>query len=199
MSSFANNYDVVIENDDSGEKTTYSVYNSGNIEKYKKNKYIIIKIINRENNIIYEYKQVNSSPPLNEFIKIKNNTWWIGGKDYMTKLFFNCDTGEVYEDIKQNFIWSGPYKLSPDENYMLMDGCIWSFPYDTKLYYVGNLKNGYKEIDIHNNLKLPINNDDNELNDDFVYEFVSNNEINIYVYNNGSKTYYNTIIIPKLI
>ncbi len=205
--SFENKYEMIEEKDNS-EKMAINSYNGTDIALYEKDKHKIIKIINKENNdIIYQYRQFNSSPPLNKFIKINDNIWWFGGTDCETKLFLNCDTKEIFKDQTNPFIWTGPYILSPDNKYMLMDGCFWAFPYQTKLYDISDLKNGYKEIDMYDNLVLPLDRfNDNDNNNDFIdiddsgtcsYEFISNNEINIYKYEKNNKIYYNTIKIPK--
>ena len=205
----SNKYHVVIENDDNGEKTTYELYNSSNYKTVQeKNKYEIIKIIRTEDNyIIHEYKQLNSSSPLNKFIKINNEEWWFGGRDYMLKLFINCDTGEVYDDplnreesdsykCGTEFIWTGPYKISPNGKYMLITGCVWSFPFETKLYDISDLSQGYKEISIDDHLI----DQNKELYDsnEFDYEFITDNLIKLYVYikledDSYEKVYYNTI------
>ncbi len=189
-----NKYEVIINKDDSGETMTCTVIRNKIQETYEKDKYKIIKILNTETNtFIYEYKQFNSTSPLNEFIKINNNIWWIGGKDYMTKIFFNCDTGDIYEDTKKDFIWTGPCSLSPDNKYILVYGCIWSFPYETRLYDISDLKNGYQEINMYDYFELKDYEDSESSDFDYIYKFVSNNKIDIYNINNE---YINSVILP---
>ncbi len=193
--SFENKYEMIEEKDNS-EKMAINSYNGTDIALYEKDKYKIIKIINKENNdIIYQYRQINSSPPLNKFIKINDNIWWFGGTDCETKLFLNCDTKEIFKDQTNPFIWTGPYILSPDNKYMLMDGCFWAFPYQIKLYDISDLKNGYKEISMYNKLVISDNDDMIDDSDTYFYEFISNNEINICKYEKNNKIYYNTIKI----
>lgn len=188
--SESSKYQVTIEKDDSGEKTKFKTYSSQGTKEYETDKYEIVKVVRvHDNFLIHQYKQINSSPPLNKFITIRGQEWWFGGRDYMLKLFVNCDTGEVFDDPLNReesksyqsgteFIWTGPCKLSPSGKYMLMDGCMWSFPYETKLYDISDLSKGYIEIDIYDHL---VDQEKDEIydEDNVVFEFVSDNEIEI--------------------
>lgn len=164
MFSESKKYKTIIEDDDSGEKTTYEIWTSTEKTVHKRDKYKIVKLIRVEDNhIIYQYKKENAKSYFNNFVKIRDEEWWFDGRNYMLKLFVNCDTGEIYDDYlnmeeseyykdESEFIWTGPCKISPDGNYMLMDGCIWACPYETKLYDISNLSKGYKEVDICDHL-----------------------------------------------
>lgn len=166
-----------------------------------KNEYRTVKIINTiDKNIIYQYKLECFHHCFGEFITINDNEWWFGGRHYMLHLFVNCNTREVYDDpnnkeesdeYKQGFefIWTGPYIISPDGKYMFMDGCMWACPYEWRLYDISDLKNGYKEFDLldldfgEENNKLLDDNDHNITDSDiFNFKFISNNEVEVYNY-----------------
>jgi hypothetical protein len=145
-------YKVTIEKDDSGEQTTYTIYSSVEGEtKHEKNKFKIVKVINVETgNIIYEYKQSNSHSPINQFVKLGDQEWWFGGRDYMLKLFVNCDTCQVFDDPNKRefsndykrgseFIWGGPVNASPNGHFIFVTGCMWAFPYEWRLYDIRNI------------------------------------------------------------
>ena len=145
-------YKVTIENDNDGEQTTYTMFSSVEGEtKHQKDKYVIVKVINVETgNIIHQYKQFNSHAPINQFVKIRGQEWWLGGRDYMLKLFVNCDTCQVFDDPNKRegsnaykngseFIWTGPVIVSPNGHFMFVTGCMWAFPYEWRLYDIRNI------------------------------------------------------------
>ena len=145
-------YKVTIEKDNSDEQTTYTIFSSVEGEtKHEKDKYKIVKVINVETgNIIYTYKQFNSHSPINTFVKLGGQEWWFGGRDYMLKLFVNCDTCQVYDDPNKRefsnsyksgseFIWSQPLVVSPNGHFMFVNGCMWSFPNEWRLYDIRNM------------------------------------------------------------
>ena len=89
-------------------------------------------------------QQVASLP--NEF----GQEWWFGGRDYMLKLFVNCETGQVFDDPNKRefsnayksgseFIWTGPLIVSPNGHFMFVNGCMWSFPGEWRLYDMRNI------------------------------------------------------------
>jgi hypothetical protein len=76
--------------------------------------------------------------------------WWFGGRDYMLKLFVNCDTCQVFDDPNKRecsnayksgseFIWTGPLIVSPNGHFMFVNGCVWSFPNEWRLYDIRNI------------------------------------------------------------
>jgi hypothetical protein len=145
-------YKVTIEKDDSGDKTTYTIFSSVKGETtHEKDKYEIVKVINVETgNIIYKYKQSNSHSPINKFVKLGGQEWWFGGRDYMLKLFVNCETGKVFDDPNKRefskayksgseFIWTGPLIVSPNGHFIFVTGCMWSFPYEWRFYDIRNI------------------------------------------------------------
>jgi hypothetical protein len=145
-------YKVTIEKDDSGDQTTYTIYSSVEGETtHEKDKYEIVKIICVETgNIIYTYKQFNSHSPFNKFVKLGGQEWWFGGRDYMLKLFVNCETGQVFDDPNKRefsnaykngseFIWTGPVIVSPNGHFIFVNGCMWSFPSEWRLYDIRNI------------------------------------------------------------
>ena len=167
-------YKVTIEKDEGGDQTTYTIYSSVEGEtKHEKDKYVTVKVINVETgNIIYTYKQFNSHSPINKFVKLGGQRdeillttnsagdrrspnefgqeWWFGGRDYMLKLFVNCETGQVFDDPNKRecsnayksgseFIWTGPLIVSPNGHFMFVNGCMWSFPSEWRLYDMRNI------------------------------------------------------------
>lgn len=183
---------------------------------YKRN----IKVMDKNNKIIHEYIQKYATSPLNQFVIINGQEWWIGGREYMLRLFVNCETGQVFDDPDKRelsssfkggseFIWGGNVKISPKGNYLMVVGCMWSFPYEWRLYDISNMIKNVenntpdpdedadeedvfmvREISLYKHLrdKTEIQEGDpryeaseNPLYDDevFTYEFVSDNEITI--------------------
>jgi len=145
-------YKVTIEQDDGGDQTTYTIFSSVEGEStHEKDKYEIVKVINVETgNIIYTYKQFNSHSPINQFVKLGGQEWWFGGRDYMLKLFVNCETGQVFDDPNKRefsnaykngseFIWTGPLIVSPNGHFIFVNGCMWSFPSEWRLYDIRNI------------------------------------------------------------
>ena len=68
----------------------------------------------------------------------------------MLKLFVNCETGQVFDDPnKREFsnaykngseiIWTGPLIVSPNGHFMFVNGCMWSFPGEWRLYDMRNI------------------------------------------------------------
>lgn len=213
-------YKVIIEPDDNGEQTTYTVYNAGEgYSKHDKNKYVIVKVVIVENNeIIHEYKQHNGHSPLNKFITISGKEWWFGGRNYMLKLFVNCESGEVFDDPNKRelstaykggseFIWTGPVIVSPNGQFMFVNGCMWSFPYEWRLYDIRNITNIF-QIDLYDYLVLKefdegderLQYEDDWLGDDdlFKFEFVTDYEITVKYYHNREWKYFNTIDLSYL-
>ena len=222
-------YKVIIEKDDSGDQTTYTIFSSVEGEtKHEKDKYEIVKVINVETgNIIYEYKQFNSHSPINKFVKLCGKEWWFGGRDYMLKLFINCDTCQVFDDPNKRefstaykngseFIWTGPLIVSPNGHFMFVNGCMWSFPSEWRLYDIRNITTNLSitcdsdeegkmihPIDLYDYLTIKEFDKDDEryeyesywLGDDemFTFEFVTDVEITVKYYHNKEWKYFNTI------
>ena len=145
-------YKVTIDKDDSGDQTTYTVFSSVEGEtKHEKDKYVIVNVVRVDNgHIIYKYKQFNSHSPINQFVTLGGKEWWFGGRDYMLKLFVNCETGQVFDDPNKRefskayksgseFIWEGPVIPSPNGHFMFVNGCMWSFPSEWRLYDIRNI------------------------------------------------------------
>jgi hypothetical protein len=119
------------------------------VEEDSRNK-IRVKLTDANDNLIHEYFEAGFSSPINQFVTIRGQEWWIGGRHYMLKLFVNCETGQVFDDPDKRefsnyyksgseFIWAGPVKVSPNGNYLIVVGCVWSFPYEWQLYDIRNL------------------------------------------------------------
>jgi len=128
----------------------------------------------------------------------------------MLRLFVNCDTGEIYDDPNNTevsyeysagveFCWGACVDVSPDGKYILVDGCIWACPYEWKIYDISDLKNGYREIDLLNDIVFC---DDTEEkigdydiicdSDTYILKFLENNKVSIY----KQKEYIGDFIIP---
>lgn len=193
-----------------------------------------VKLMDKNGKIIHEYIQKGMTSPINKFVTINNKEWWIGGRHYMLRLFVNCETGQVFDDPDKReqsksyktgheFIWAYPPKISPNGNYLLVVGCIWSFPYEYMLYDISNMIKNIqnenqevnenaketdsfmiREIPLHRHLRYKddFQEDDpryevseNWIGDDdiFVYEFVKDNEITIKYKDEKEWKYYNTI------
>jgi hypothetical protein len=119
------------------------------VEEDSRNK-IRVKLTDANDNLIHEYFEAGFSSPINQFVTIRGQEWWIGGRHYMLKLFVNCETGQVFDDPDKRefsnyykhgseFIWAGSVKVSPNGNYLIVVGCMWSFPYEWQLYDIRNL------------------------------------------------------------
>lgn len=229
-------YKVTIEPDNGGDQTTYTVFSSVEGEtKHEKDKYVIVKVIRVDNSdIIYKYKQLNSHSPMNKFVKLCGQEWWFGGRDYMLKLFVNCETGQVFDDPNKRefskaykdgseFIWTGPLIVSPNGHFIFVNGCMWSFPSEWRLYYIRNITTNstyvhlpipdpcydddegglIRQISLYHYLTVKAFDKDDEryqyedywLGDDefFTFEFVTDHEINVKYYHNKEWKYYNTI------
>lgn len=109
-----------------------------------------VKLTDKNGNIIHEYIQTGMASPLNQFVTINGQEWWIGGRHYMLRLFVNCETGQVFDDPDKRefskayksgteFIWAGNVIVSPNGNYLMVVGCIWACPYEWQLYDISNL------------------------------------------------------------
>jgi hypothetical protein len=229
MFSDSNKYKVTIEKDNSDEQATYTIFSSVEGEtKHEKDKYKIVKVINVETgNIIYQYKQLNSHSPMNKFMKLGSQEWWLGGRDYMLKLFVNCDTCQVFDDPNKRecsnaykngseFIWTGPLIVSPNGHFLFVNGCMWSFPSEWRLYDIRNITTKFlitcdgdeevkmiRQIDLYDYLITKEFDKDDEryqfvdewLGDDemFTFEFVTDDEITVKYYHNKEWKYFDTI------
>ncbi len=172
--------------------------------------YYNVKLYNNFNgNIIYTYKQNKfCNDCFNKFITIKNKIWWFGCKNYQSKIIINCNDSKIFIDpdnqrlIDYNyiFIWSGNYILSPLHNYILIEGYIFNNDINIyQLYDISNLQDS-KLINISNtntNL-IDLNRSYLDLNINFIfgdiylldykfsYNFLYDNYIILYIYNNTS-------------
>jgi hypothetical protein len=207
------NYIAIKEVDIDGEKTILTTHSSGNKEL---NKYNIIKIIDTQTNkVIHSYKEYFYGSPLNKFLKINNNIWWIGGRHYMLRLFVNCSTGEVYDDPDNReqsdeykdgyeFIWAKPFQVSPNGKMLVIDGCVWAGPYETRLYDISNIPNGTPMLDLYT---YAINEDEDVdyclgCDDYLSYNFNENNELEVYYHKKDKdeeKELVNTIRVEHLL
>lgn len=210
---------------ESDEKGEVHIFENGSV-KVEEYQYKIIKIIrNSDDSLIHSYKTESCIRPFEGFVQIKDHEWWFGGRNYMLKLFVNCDTGEVYDDpnkdeeylfdndeeddedvdddydINREFIWTSPgkYKISPDGKHMLIFGCIWGCPYHYQLYDISDLKNGFKYIEMNDQIIYSIYDEDGQINisnfmgsDELEYFFVGNE---IHIYENNKQLIYKVSLL----
>lgn len=171
--------------------------------------YTVVNLINTQNGSkIYTYKLRNCYKPFEQFVLLNGVEWWISGRDYMLQLFVNCETGEVYDDpnkVEQSedyikgsmFIWRGNAIASPDGKYLFVEGCFWACPYEWRLFDISDLKNGYKEIDLMNDITILDSTDPDPFFDSFSdytnIKFVDNKKVEIY---EDYKKYYGYFILP---
>lgn len=175
-------YIVLYEDDPDKEQSEYYI---------SRDKYYIVKLINTEDmSSIYQYKCERTHRICCDFININGQEWWFGGRDYTTRLFVNCETGEMYdschEDVDINYIWAQIAEISSNGKYVLVDGCIWACPYQWRLYDISDIKHGYKEIDLLNDVEI-YDIYDKKMDfysisdsDDYNLSFSSDNKISIY-------------------
>ena len=192
-------YIVNFEKDTSDEQIEYKIISKDEIIHKTKDKYYIAKLMDiSQNKIIYTYKIYNTYKPLSKFITINNQEWWFSGRHYMLRLFVNCDTGEIYDDPNNienddfykyccEYIWGSIADVSSDGKYILVDGCYWACPYEWRIYDISNLKNGYIEIDLLNDITFCDNGeskiDDYDVitdSDTYKLKFNLDNKVSIY-------------------
>jgi hypothetical protein len=122
------------------------------------------------------------------WLTIENDEWITCPTTGFGRVFYNCTKDKVYTVKDDEFIWTGPYKTCG--NYMLMDGCMWSFPYETRLVDISNFPN-YKYMNMEDHFTKPIHVP--FYSEEYFYEFIaSDGEINIRVIDNEG-LYFNTI------
>lgn len=181
-----------------------SIFNIKSIDS----EYYIVNIINNlNNNIIYTYNQNKfCNDSFNRFINIKGKTWWFGCKNYQCKILINCNDSKIFIDPDNQkfldynniFIWSDNYILSPLHNYILIKGYILKNDNTFyQLYDISNLQDS-KLINISNtntNL-IDLNRSYLDLNNNFIfgdiilgnyqfsYNFIFDNYIVLYIYDN---------------
>lgn len=88
---------------------------------------------------------------------IKNNCEWLQtGSTYMSQVFVNMDTGDVYdnkEELKQtdeykngrSFCWVS-CTISPTGNTLAVYGCYWGWTYEYKFFDVTDISVGWLEL-----------------------------------------------------
>ena len=126
-----------------------------------------------DEHLIYSIKDV----PLFRFQFFQKNSqeWLYSGAHYMLQLFINLDTCEVFDDtgkIKETeefkngtaFCW-GSIDLTKDGNTLIVDGCVWGWPYEIKFFDFSDPKNGWPELNVYD--EVP----EEDRNDDVIYDF----------------------------
>lgn len=172
--------------------------------------FLIVRIYSIDNNeLLHEYYQNKFCfDSFNKFIVIKNETWWIGCRNYQYKIFINCNTRKIYNDPDNQqisnfdniFIWSGEYILSPLHNYIIIKGYLLDREYLYQLYDISKLNDNILVNISNTNLNLfNINtcfykNDDeyllfgdleftyNKILYNITYKFIYDNYIIIYIH-----------------
>ena len=105
------------------------------------------------------YKIENASLFRFKFFTRQNEEWlFCTGESYMTQVFINLDNGTVYDDtgnIKNTsefkggcaFCWAQMH-ISDDGNTLIVDGCIWAFPYEIRFFDFTDPSKGWPELSI---------------------------------------------------
>jgi hypothetical protein len=110
-------------------------------------------IRNSDNKIIYKfniYLGFGMELGFSCFKKIGEYEYFFSSMDYDNKIVLNCDLLKI-STFKTEFIWSGINSFSSEKKYVVMDGCIWDSPDETRIYDISDLDNGVKEILNSNN------------------------------------------------
>lgn len=190
------------EHDPSNEKSTYYTYNRGGGEKIanERDKYKIVKIARvSDGEILFEYRRHDTTKTYHGFFSAaagagstlppeEKEEWFFGGPHYLSRLYFNCDTGAVWrqhetDDVETfdgyEYIWGAIHSTSPSGRYVLIDGCMWAFPYELRLYDLSRLTtDGPIEIDMYDYAEKSASVGIADV--DYAHEFVSENEIIVY-------------------
>lgn len=106
-----------------------------------------------EGNEICDVKR-NYSTFHHSFINKNNHEWLITGRSYMSQTIVNLDTGEIFEPSGDQynghgFCWAAE-TLFPDEQTLLVEGCIWAAPYEYRFYDFSDPSKGWPELEIIN-------------------------------------------------
>lgn len=90
------------------------------------------------------------------FFNKNNQEWLVTGITYMSQVFVNMDTCEVFDDVVKeresgryqngaSFCWSNMWG-SPDGNILAVQGCYWGGSYDVLFYDISDISKGWFEI-----------------------------------------------------
>lgn len=75
--------------------------------------------------------------------------WLLCGRKYLSQSFFNLDQWKEYEKIDyqtSDLCWAD-YDISPDENTMVVTGCIWGGEYEYRFYDISDIEGkGWPEL-----------------------------------------------------
>jgi len=104
-----------------------------------------IAVIHRNYSIMYH-----------SFFMKDGQEWLQTGTNYMSQIFVNCDTGEIYnneDSIKQteqyqkgnSFCWTRS-QINPTGTIILVEGCYWGGPYQYKFFDVTDISQGWPEL-----------------------------------------------------
>lgn len=141
-------YQTSISKDVDGEQSHWEIMDSNGTTKQPKCKYLNV-IISRvsDNELIYKYKQENSFNTFNGFVTVGDQEWWLGGRNYLLKMFVNCTTGKAYDDpgkrgeseaYKYGTEWIWVNKPDPEvlfDRFLRVKAIVWGISVDDWLYY----------------------------------------------------------------
>ena len=122
--------------------------------KISSGKYSQGLVYNQNGDVLFEVQRNYWSFP---FLFIENHSnghdYLVCAEDYQTQTVLELDTGErknfVPNDIVLGFgfCWSA-IKFNPNENLLIVDGCIWAAPYEFRLYDFSDPMSGWPELEV---------------------------------------------------
>ncbi len=170
------------------DKFKYIRTNASVIPNDNLNKDIVTVIRISDNKPVYQFMTPKTSTVLQFQLDDFGDEWITCPITGIGRVFYNCTKDKVYTVKDDDFIWTGPYKTCG--NYMLMDGCVGSFPYETKLIDTSHFPD-YKYLNMEKYFTRPCTKP--FYNEECFYEFIkSDGEINIRVIDDEG-LYFNTI------
>jgi len=94
------------------------------------------------------------------FIIKNNQEWLIAGRSYLAQTIVNLETGEEFDNTALNgsgysFCWIKS-QLNKAEDVLIVKGCIWAAPYETRFFDFSDPSKGWSELTIKDGEKLYI-------------------------------------------
>jgi non-canonical (house-cleaning) NTP pyrophosphatase len=96
----------------------------------------LYKIINNE--LIYSYNikySLSTYSYIDGYYKINDNIWFIGLYEYGKYIFISMQNKKVIYFDTNDFIFTDRLLISPNSNYLIVNGCKYSI-YETRLYHL---------------------------------------------------------------
>jgi len=92
----------------------------------------------------------NYSSFTHSFIEKNGQEYLITGRSYMSQTIINLDTGQEWEPPGDQydghaFCWTGA-QITPDGNTLIVDGCHWACPFETRFYDFTDPSQGWPEL-----------------------------------------------------